>query len=122
MAETKPRAVSRVTSTAAHNLLDTSRVLPSEGDHRGGEHLTALLLLQPLDTGVPARVRGDPQAVQVGLDAVVEDGQIRQGVGRGDGDIPQQPEKSRLFDVLGDNRSDAGHADYLRQFMVVFDS
>jgi hypothetical protein len=68
-AETTPRA-------ASADLLHSPRVLSPEGQHSRSEGVPGISGLERLPAELPRVVAGAPQAVEVAIDALVEDGQV----------------------------------------------
>ena len=90
------------------------RVPELQRQGRGGEQLARLAV--PVELGrrdLEADLARHPQPVQVGLDPLLEAGQVAGGVvGRVDGLVAEQPEESRLLGVLLDDvEEDAAGAD-----------
>jgi hypothetical protein len=73
-------------------MIDTPSVLAFQSDNGRGEHLATLLMLQALGTERPPHVTGNPQTIQVRLDAVIEVCQVFQRiVRRNDCSVAKKP-------------------------------
>ena len=88
------------------DLLNSFRHAALEGQHPGGEGFTGLADVYRIAglANLPTGVAGDAQAVEMGLDTVVESSQFPEFVVRiAEGTVADKPEKSGFFRVLLDN-------------------